>query len=207
MVAPAISFWTGAGTTQPIIGSKYTGSFMTGSFGLMETVFNYGTIDTGSSGSTIFFWIWNNASGSAGVAHAILSSSGQTYGAIDQLGLGEHASGSADHAAAGANAWDMQSGSLTGSVWLSSSYYYRTSQGYSGSVCSSGAFSKPYMNPMSGSSALGSRRLSANALVLSGSPDAGLSGSGWLIASYISVLNGTPQGTRTGSYCIRYKYT
>ena len=209
MVAPAITFYTGAGTTETVYAAKWTGSFMTGSFGAMATIHDYGTIDTGSSGSTLFFWIWNNSSGSLAVADAILSSSGQTYGGTDQLGLGEHASGSADHNSSGVlSGNDLQSGSLTGSVWISSSYYYRTSQGYSGSVGSSGSLSKAFMNPMSGSAALGSRRLSLDGFVLSGaSGDAGRSGSGWLIASYINVLNGTPQGSRTGSFCLRFKYT
>ena len=34
-----------------------------------------------------------------------------------------------------------------------------------------------------------------------------ISGSAWLIASYLNVLNSTPQGTKTGSFCLRYKYT
>lgn len=201
MVAPTISYWTSSNV------SSHTTAFITGSWGLMNTVYDYGTIDTGSSGSTVFFWIANNASGSAQVAHAILTSSGQTYNLAIQLGLGEHASGSADHMSSGTNSWDLQSGSFTGSVWVSSSFYYRTSVGYSGSIVSSGAASNAYINICSGSSTLGSRRLSFNGLVLSGSPDVGTSGSAWLIASYISVPNGIPQGQRTGSFCLKFQYT
>lgn len=203
MVAPNISFWTGSDVTT-------TGAaFDITKLGQMATIYDYGTIDTGSSGSIAYFWVCNNATGSAGpFADAILSSSGQTYNGTDQLGLGEHASGSADHNTTGINQWDMQSGSLTGSVWIRSVYYQRSPIGFSGSVgLTSGSLASAFMNPMSGSAAAGSRRLSMTALVLSGSGGALPSGSGWLIGSYIQVLNGTPQGPRTGSFCLRYKYT
>ncbi len=202
MPAPLISFYTGSGSPP-----SFAGCTATSSLGVMAAVYDYGTIDTGSTGSTTFFWIINNATGSlSGIAHAILSSSGQTYNGIDQLGLGEHASGSADHATTGVNAWDMQSGSLTGSVYISSSFYWQSAAGITGAAGASGSLSRVYMNPFSGSGGTVSRRLAPSALVLSGSPDGGGSGSGWLIASYISVLNGTPQGSRTGSFCLRYKY-
>jgi hypothetical protein len=199
MVAPAISFWTSSST------SAHVTQFVTGSLGIMTAVYDYGTIDTGSTGSTVFFWIMNNATGSVGCADAVLTSSGQTYAAAAQLGLGHHDSGSASHTNESSYAWSMQSGSLTGSVYVSSSFYYRTSVGFSGSVVSSGALSSPYIVIYSGSSG---NRLSVSGLTLSGSPDAaGKSGSGWLIASYIDVLNGTPQGSKTGSFCLKYQYT
>jgi hypothetical protein len=205
MVAPIISFYTSSGnaTDSSVV-------WITSSWGAMSAVFDFGTIDTGSSGSTIYFWVVNNYSGSANVSDALLSSSGQAQGDGVCLGFGHHASGSADHAAeTTANRdWDLQSGSLTGSVWASSSWYFMTDIGISGSRGASGSLSMPYINIVSGSAATGRRLFTPGAFyILSGSQTGGRSGSAWLIASYLSILSTTPQGPKTGSFCLRYKYT
>jgi hypothetical protein len=56
MTAPTITFWTGSTVT----GNTLASGWPTSSWGQMATVFDYGTIDTGSSGSCTWFWIWNN---------------------------------------------------------------------------------------------------------------------------------------------------
>jgi len=203
MPAPSISFYTSSDVTS------HNAAFVTGSWGLMASVYDFGTIDTGSSGSTTFFWIVNNASGSTLVADALLSSSAQAQGDTTCLGLGHHEPNAADHASESSTYNGLQSGSLTGSIFVSSSFFYMSNNGYSGSVKTSGSLSMPYINIVSGSAATGRRLFMPGAFyILSGSPAAGAtSGSGWLVASYINVLNTTPQGVRSGSFCLRYKYT
>lgn len=203
MTAPVITFWTGSSTTGD---SAPNGAFNMAALGQMATVFDYGTIDTGSSGSNTWFWIWNNIAAASDIADAILSSSGQVPGNASQLGLGHHESGSAGHNSESSYTWSLQSGSLTGSVWVRSNYYLI---GITGSLYSSGALASNWCYIYSGSSGT---RLSTNGLVLSGSTTMGVSGSlgsgsAWMIGSYIYVLNGTSRGTKTGSFCVRYKYT
>lgn len=199
MAAPVITFWTGSATTGD---SAPNGAFNMTAVGAMATVFDYGTIDTGSSGSNTWFWIWNNAAASASIADAILSSSAQVPGDTSQLGLGHHESGSAGHNSESSYDWSLQSGSLTGSVWVRSNYYQI---GIKGTTHVSGALTSNWNYIYSGSNGT---RLTTNGLVLSGSTSqGGTSGSGWMIGSYIYVLNGTTQGTKTGSFCLRYKYT
>jgi hypothetical protein len=204
--APSITFWTGSNT------GSFGGAFATSSWGQMLTVFDYGTINTGSTGSTVYFWIYNNATGSQNIASAILSASAQytgyPTGSWNQLGLGHHESGSVSHTTEGSYAWSLQSGSLTGSVWVSSSYFYSTALGFSGSSgsgpVSSSWCSQGYIYIFSGSYG---NRLTANGLVLSGSISGTTTGSGWLIASYLNILTGIPQGGKTGSFCVAYQYT
>jgi len=201
MTAPTISFYTSSSVSS----ASLTTQVATGSWGVMASVYDYGTIDTGSSGSTTFFWICNNAAGAASVSDAILSSSGQAQADTTCLGFGHHESGSAGHASESSYSWGLQSGSLTGSVFVSSSYFYMSNAGFTGSVATSGSLSMPYIYIYSGSS--GNRLFVPANFILSGSQNGGNSGSAWLIASYLNVLNATPQGTKTGSFCLRYKYT
>jgi hypothetical protein len=168
--------------------------------GAMATVFDFGTIDTGSSGSNTWFWIFNNIAGATGIASAILSSS-----TSNQLGLGHHESGSTSHVSESSYTWSLQSGSLTGSVWVTGSWTLITGTGTPN--YSSGAASSPWTYIYSGSSG---NRMTLNITTgkLSGSADlGGNSGSAWLVGAYISVLNATPQGTKTGSFCVKYQYT
>lgn len=200
MTAPVITFWTGSSTTGD---SAPNGAFNLAAFGQMSTVFDYGTIDTGSSGSNTWFWIFNNSAGASDIADATLSSSGQVPGSTAQLGLGHHESGSAGHNSESSYTWSLQSGSLTGSVWVRSNYYFTGIKGTAASYAS-GAWTSNWNYIYSGSNGT---RLTNNGLVLSGSTSmGGTSGSAWMIGSYIYVLNGTSQGTKTGSFCIRYKY-
>jgi len=164
----------------------------------VAAVYDYGTIDTGSSGSNVIWQIWNNWTGSgvaavAAVASAILSGS-----TAEELGLGAHDSGSANHI--------DQSTLPTGSLWVSGSSYIiggLPTERVTGS-CSS-AFEYLY----SGSS--GNRKILVTGTgdgKLSGSADlGGTSGSSWVITHYAFVPSGQAQGTVTGSLCLKYKYT
>jgi len=201
MGAPVITFYTSSSVTN----GSLTTQCATGSWGLMSTVYDYGTIDTGSSGSTVYFWIVNNAAGAASISDVILSSSAQAQADGTCLGFGHHESGSASHASESSYSWSLQSGSLTGSVFVSSSYFYMSNAGFTGSVATSGSLTRPYIYVYSGSS--GNRLFVPANFILSGSQNGGASGSAWLIASYLNVLNATPQGTKTGSFCLKYKYT
>lgn len=197
MAAPSITFYTSSAT---ITGDTPPNAvFDMGSLGAMATVHNFGTIDTGSSGSNTWFWIWNNIAGAASIASAILSSS-----TANELGLGHHESGSASHITEGTYAWSLQSGSFTGSVWVKSNYYLQSG---AGSEYTSGAMASGWKYIYSGSSGV-RLELPGAGTKLSGSADmGGSSGSAWLVGTFIHVLNGTPQGTKTGSFCCKYKYT
>ena len=201
MSAPSITFYTSSAT---ITGNTPPNSVydMT-KLGAMATVFDFGTIDTGSSGSNTWFWIFNNIGGSASIADAILSSS-----TSQELGLGHHESGSTGHNTESSYSWSLQSGSFTGSVYATS--YYQLTSG-AGNKYTSGSLTSPsglWTAIYSGSS--GQRLLypSPNATAsLSGSTGlGGNSGSGWLVGVWIYVQNGVAQGTKTGSLCVKYKY-
>ena len=201
MSAPVISFLTSStvtgGPTPP------NAVFNMATLGAMATVYDFGTIDTGSSGSTTWFWIFNNIAQAASISSAIISSS------TTSLGLGHHESGSGGHNTEGTYSWSLQSGSLTGSVWVTGSWYVPSGASvYSSGAVSSGMNSATgFMYIYSGSS--GNRLTGSSAFSkISGSADlGGTSGSGWLIGSYISVLSTTPQGSKTGSFCLKFQYT
>lgn len=196
MSAPVITFYTSSAT---ITGNTPPNSvFAMNQLGQMATVFDFGTIDTGSSGSTTWFWVWNNIAGASGISTAILSSSTSNL-----LGLGHHESGSTSHVSEGTYAWSLQSGSFTGSVWVTGSYVLTSGTGTPN--YKSGAASSAWTYVYSGSS--GNRLVFPKDGRLSGSADlGGNSGSAWLIGCYINVLNGTPQGSKTGSFCVKYQY-
>ena len=196
MSAPVITFYTSSAT---ITGNTPPNSvFDMTKLGAMATVFNFGTIDTGSSGSNTWFWIFNNIAGSTSIEDAVASSS-----TGNQLGLGHHESGSTSHISESSYTWSLQSGSLTGSVWVTGSYTLLTG---AGNVYSTGAQSSPWTYIYSGSS--GNRMLFPKSGTLSGSTDlGGGSGSAWLVGCYISILNATPLGAKTGSFCVKYTYT
>ncbi len=148
-------------------------TFRDNSENALSAVYDFGTIDTGSSGSNVTWQIWNNWSGSGtaaqtNVASAILS------GSANELGLGAHDSGSANHA--------DQSDLPTGSVWVSGSSYII---GSGTNVRVTGSLSQDWTNIYSGSS--GVRMLLATPDgKLSGSADlGGTSGSAWVIKSWI----------------------
>lgn len=194
MSAPVITFYTGSQTTG---NTPPSGAFNMSALGAMASVFDFGIIDTGSSGSNTWFWIWNNIAGQAGISDAILSSS-----TVNLLGLGHHESGSTNHITEGTYAWSLQSGSFTGSVWVISNYYVKSG---AGSVYNSGALATGWNYIFSGSS--GRRLEMPGGGVLSGSQGlGGKSGSGWLIGCYIRVANNVPQGSKTGSFCVKFQY-
>jgi len=127
------------------------------------------------------------------VASAILSGS-----TAEELGLGAHDSGSTNHI--------DQSTLPTGSLWVSGSNYIiggLPAERVTGSVSS--AFEYLY----SGSS--GNRKILVTGTgdgKLSGSADlGGTSGSAWVITHYCFVPTGVSQGAKTGSFCMKYKYT
>lgn len=196
MAAPSITFYTGSASTG---NSPPNGVFDMSKLGALATVHDFGTIDTGSSGSNTWIWIWNNIGGSASIADAILSSS-----TSNELGLGHHESGSTGHNTESSYDWSLQSGSFTGSVVVASNYYLQSG---AGSVYTSGSFSSGWVKIYSGSS--GQRlELPGAGTKLSGSSGlGGNSGSAWLCGIYIHVQNGVAQGTKTGSLCVKYKYT
>ncbi len=173
-------------------------TFRDNSEAAIAAVYNYGTIDTGSSGSTITWQLWNNWSGSGtnavtAVASAVLSGSGDT------LGLGAHDSGSADHL--------TQSTLPTGSLWVSGSSYI-ISSGIAGTgLRTTGSLTSAWEYIWCGSS--GNRKiLNVGDGKLSGSADlGGTSGSAWVVSHYCFVPSGQAQGTVTGSYCMKYTYT
>ena len=205
MSAPVITFYT----SSTVAGgpSPPNGVFNMAALGLMATVYDFGTIDTGSSGSTNWFWVWNNIAQASSISSAVISSS------TTSLGLGHHESGSAGHASESSFSWGLQSGSLTGSVWVTGSWYVTSgASGYSSGAVSStnfgsGSSATGYLYIYSGSS--GNRMIGATTFSkISGSADlGGTSGSAWLIGTYVSVLNATPQGTKTGSFCLKFQYT
>jgi hypothetical protein len=167
----------------------------------LSSVYNFGTVDTGSSGSNLWFWIFNNWATGSGISDALLSSSGQTYAAAAQLGLGHHASGSASHLDESLHDYDIQSGSFTGSVWASFNYYMQIRSG-APNVLSSGSITPVWITIYSGSS--GNRLTTSIVPTLTGSS---CSGSGILVSSYVFVQSGVAQGSKTGSWCLRYQYT
>ena len=197
MSAPVITFYTSSATITGTVPPN--SAFDMTKLGAMNNVFDFGTIDTGSSGSNTWFWIFNNIAGAAGISSAILS------GSANLLGLGHHESGSTSHISESSYTWSLQSGSLTGSVWVISAFTLITGTGTP--VYTSGAANCDWTYIYSGSS--GNRMLlPITTGKLSGSADlGGASGSAWLVGAYISVLNGTPQGTKTGSFCVKYQYT
>jgi hypothetical protein len=72
MSAPVITFYTSSAT---ITGNSPPNSvFDMTKLGAMNNVFDFGTIDTGSSGSNTWFWIFNNIAGAASIESAVLSS-------------------------------------------------------------------------------------------------------------------------------------
>ena len=196
MSAPVITFYTSSAT---ITGNSPPNSvFDMTKLGAMNPTFDFGTIDTGSSGSITWFWIFNNIAGTTTIEDAILSSS-----TSNQLGLGHHESGSTSHLTESSYTWSLQSGSLTGSVWVTGSYILLTG---AGNKYVTGAQSSIWTYIYSGSS--GSRMTLGASGVLSGSTTlGGNSGSAWLVGCYINMLNGTPLGSKTGSFCVKYTYT
>ena len=205
MSAPVITFYTSSATITG--NAPPTSVFDMTKLGAMGNVYNFGTIDTGSSGSNTWFWIFNNIAGATTIEDAVLSSS-----TANQLGLGHHESGSTSHASESSYTWSLQSGSLTGSVWVTGSYLLLTGAGsvYVSGAASSGGVgssqSSTWAYIYSGSS--GARLVFPNYGILSGSTtQGGNSGSAWLIGCYISILNSTPLGTKTGSFCVKYTYT
>jgi len=173
-------------------------TFRSNAEGALAGVYDYGTIDTGSSGSTVTWQIWNNWTGSgiagvAAVASAILSGS-----TAEELGLGAHDSGSANHI--------DQSNLPTGSLWVSGSAYII---GGLPAERVTGSNSQAWQYVYSGSS--GDRMILNTGEVdgkLSGSADlGGTSGSAWVISHYCFVPSGQAQGSVTGSWCLKYKYT
>ena len=170
-------------------------SFRANDESALPAVYDYGTIDTGSSGSVVTWQIWNNWSGSGTAAQTNVASA-ICSGSANELGLGCHDSGSADHA--------TQTELPTGSLWVSGSAYII---GTGTDVRVTGSLSQDWTNVYSGSS--GVRMLLATADgKLSGSADlGGTSGSAWVVAHYIYVPNGTSQGSKTGAMCLKYKYT
>lgn len=162
----------------------------------LAAVYDYGTIDTGSSGSNVVWQIWNNYSGSgvasaANVASAILSGSG------NDLGLGAHDSGSANHI--------DQSSLPTGSFWVSGSQYIKGVA----AVRVTGSASQAWQYLYSGST--GNRMLLFTGNgdgKLSGSTDlGGYSGSAWVVQTYCYVPSTVGQGAIYGAACLKYKYT
>jgi hypothetical protein len=172
----------------------------------LAAVYDYGTINTGSSGSNVVWMIWNNWSGS-GTPAAVNIASAVCSGAANDLGIGAHDSGSANHI--------DQSTLPTGSLWVSGSYYVlgSGSQGGAGTrVTGSGASdgkTGPWAYVYSGSSGVRKLLITANADgKLSGSADlGGASGSAWVITHYCYVPTGVSQGSKTGSWCLKYTYT
>lgn len=179
-------------------------TFLSNTETALAAVYDYGTISTGSSGSTVTWQIWNNWSGSL-VAAALNIASAVCSGSANELGLGAHDSGSADHI--------NQAVLPTGSLWVSGSFYIIGSGSLGvAAIRVTGSFSSPYMNVYSGSS--GVRKALTGSTVslpdgkLSGSADlGGYSGSAWVISHYCYVPTGTTQGTKTGSWCLKYTYT
>ena len=121
-------------------------------------------------------------------------------GAANDLGIGAHDSGSANHI--------DQSTLPTGSLWVSGSQYVlgSGSQGGAGTRVT-GSLSSAWQYVYSGSS--GTRKLlNVTDGKLSGSTDlGGASGSAWVITHYCYVPTGVSQGSKTGSWCLKYTYT
>jgi hypothetical protein len=165
----------------------------------LPSVYDYGTIDTGSSGSNVVWQIWNNYSGS-GVSSSASVASAICSGSTNELGLGVHDSGSANHI--------DQSVLPTGSIWISGSNYI-VGVGTTRLTGSYNAMSQAWNYYYSGSSGRRLLLVTENGDgKLSGSADlGGYSGSAWRITHYCYVPNDATQGTKTGAMCLKYKYT
>lgn len=162
-------------------------TFRDNSESALSSVHDFGTIDTGSSGSNATWQIWNNWSGS-GTNAATAVASAICSGSANELGLGAHDSGSANHI--------DQSTLPTGSVWVSGSDYI-VGLGAVGDPevrsTGSGVTSVAWANVYSGSSGV-RMLLDIGDGKLSGSADmGGLSGSAWVVNFWFRPVINRPR--------------